>query len=134
MQYMTIDPARVLVVDDTPENRDLLSRRIVQMGHAVEFAEDGKQALAAMHKTAFDLVLLDIMMPQMNGYEVLEYLRKDATLRHVPVIVISALSELEERGAVHRTRPRRIIYSNLSMLHCCAPCWRMPGKEAIPRS
>jgi adenylate cyclase len=86
---------RVLVVDDNEVNRDLLTRRVQRMGHEVSVAEDGEKAIALMQKEPFDLVLLDIMMPVMNGYEVLAYLKAEATLCHIPVIVVSALDDLE---------------------------------------
>ncbi|NEQ26134.1 MAG: response regulator [Microcoleus sp. SIO2G3] len=85
----------VLVVDDNEVNRDLLSRRLERQGHTVAIAIDGKQAIAQMQKQAFDLVLLDIMMPEMNGYQVLEHLKADDALRHIPVIMISALDDME---------------------------------------
>jgi adenylate cyclase len=86
---------RVLVVDDNEVNRDLLTRRVQRMGHTVSVAVDGRQALDLMEQEPFDLVLLDIMMPVMNGYEVLEYLKAEPTLCHIPVIVVSALDDLE---------------------------------------
>ena len=77
----------VLVVDDNEMNRDLLSRRLQRQGFTVVMAEDGKKALETIPEQPFDLVLLDVMMPQMNGYQVLEYLKADADLRHIPVIM-----------------------------------------------
>lgn len=88
-------PGRVLVVDDIEANRELLARRLQRQGHTATLAEDGVRALELMRQEPFDLVLLDIMMPQMNGYEVLEHLKADATLRHIPVIVISALDDMD---------------------------------------
>jgi adenylate cyclase len=88
-------PAEVLVVDDTPENRDLLSRRVAKEGHVVTLAENGRVAMEKLRAKAFDLVLLDIMMPEMSGYDVLEQVKADDSLRHIPVIVISALSEID---------------------------------------
>ncbi|WP_149195168.1 PP2C family protein-serine/threonine phosphatase [Luteimonas suaedae] len=83
--------ARILVVDDNEANRDLLVRRLQREGHSTALAVDGREALALLLEDAFDLVLLDIMMPEMNGYELLERMRADPDLRHVPVILISAL-------------------------------------------
>ena len=88
-------PAEVLVVDDTPENRDLLSRRVTKEGHVVTLAENGREALEKLRAKAFDLVLLDIMMPEMNGFQVLERLKADERLRALPVIVVSAFGESE---------------------------------------
>lgn len=85
----------VLVVDDDKINRDLLSRQLKRQGHVATVAENGHRALELMQAQQFDLVLLDIMMPEMDGYQVLEQLKNDAMLRHIPVIVISAVSDLE---------------------------------------
>jgi serine phosphatase RsbU (regulator of sigma subunit) len=85
----------LLVVDDNENNRDTLSRVLKRQDYLVETAENGWLALEMLRAKAFDLVLLDIMMPVMSGYEVLEYLKTDKVLRHVPVIVISALDEIE---------------------------------------
>ncbi|XZN92510.1 MAG: adenylate/guanylate cyclase domain-containing protein [Microcoleus sp.] len=89
------DESRVLVVDDNEVNRDLLARRLQRQGHAVTVAEDGVQALELMRSAPFDLVLLDIMMPQMNGYQVLENLKADERLRYIPVIMISAVDDID---------------------------------------
>jgi len=85
----------VLVVDDGESNRDLLSRLLQRQGYTVTAAEGGQQAIEELQATAFDLVLLDVMMPEMDGYEVLQRLKADAVWRHIPVIMISALSELD---------------------------------------
>lgn len=88
-------PARILVVDDTEMNRDMLARRLARRGYDVALAENGRQALAMVEGGDFDLVLLDIMMPEVNGYEVLERLKADSAQRHIPVIMISAVDEME---------------------------------------
>jgi len=85
----------VLVVDDIEANRDVLSRRLKRQGHTVATAEHGRQALERLRTDNFDVVLLDIMMPEMDGYEVLRRLKGDDALRHIPVIMISALNELD---------------------------------------
>ena len=86
---------RILVVDDLATNRLKLSLGLRQHGHTVKEAENGRQALTALRTDPFDLVLLDIVMPEMDGYEVLAQMKEDRVLRHVPVIVISAQDELE---------------------------------------
>ena len=93
--HETVEAAHILVVDDNAANRDLLARRLERQGHTTELAENGRQALDMLIAGAFDLVLLDIMMPEMNGYELLEHLQAHSVLRHVPVILISALDDAE---------------------------------------
>lgn len=91
-------PGRVLVVDDTPFNRQLLGRLLRGLGHEPVEAEDGRQALERLRDAGappIDVILLDILMPEMDGYEVLAALRDDAALRHLPVIVISGVDELD---------------------------------------
>ena len=92
---MTNQPARILVVDDVEVNRDLLSRRLKQQGHEVATAENGKKALEKLRAEPFDLVLLDIMMPEMDGYQVLGEIMADSVLKNVPAIMISAVTEIE---------------------------------------
>jgi adenylate cyclase len=87
--------SNILVVDDIASNRDLLTRRLVREGYRVSIAENGASALAMTAVESFDLVLLDLMMPGMNGFEVLCRLKADAGTRHIPVIMISALDELD---------------------------------------
>jgi CheY-like chemotaxis protein len=89
------DHGTLLVVDDNALNRDVLARRLVRLGYTVALAEDGRQALDRLRAEAFDLVLLDIMMPELDGYEVLARMKADAALRHLPVIVLSAVDDLE---------------------------------------
>lgn len=98
-------PGRILVVDDNPGNRDMLARQLERQGHTVASAEDGRVALAQLRESPFDLVLLDMMMPVLDGYGALLEIKNDPALRHLPVIMISALDELGsvvrciERGA-----------------------------------
>jgi serine phosphatase RsbU (regulator of sigma subunit) len=85
----------ILVVDDNERNRDLLSRRLTRDGHTVIVAEHGRAALDRLAEQPFDLVLLDIMMPELTGYEVLEIMKGDAALAHIPVVMITAATEEE---------------------------------------
>ncbi|MFO7985360.1 MAG: adenylate/guanylate cyclase domain-containing protein [Desulfatiglandaceae bacterium] len=85
----------ILVVDDNGINRDLLSRYLERQGHAVQVAPNGRQALQMIAGRAFDLVLLDITMPGLTGYEVLQHLKLSATLRDLPVIMIAGLDEMD---------------------------------------
>jgi len=85
---------RVLIADDNEINRDLLAHQIDKLGHTTVQVSDGDEVLARMNEEAFDLLLLDVIMPGRNGIEVLTELRQDARFRHVPVIMLSALDEL----------------------------------------
>ena len=89
----------LLLVDDNDMNRDMFSRRLKRLGYRVAEAIDGRPALNAMRATSFDLVLLDIMMPGMDGYAVLREMQADPVLSRVPVIVLSALDDMS--SAIH---------------------------------
>jgi adenylate cyclase len=89
-----VEPSSVLVVDDIEMNRDMLCSLLQADGHKTAVAENGRLAVELIKAQPFDLVLLDVMMPEMNGYEVLEHLKSDAGLRDIPVIVLSALDEI----------------------------------------
>lgn len=88
-------PGKVLVVDDSESNRDMLSRRLERQGHRTAQAENGQAALCLLAAEAFDLILLDVMMPGMDGCETLARLKADPRWRHLPVIMISAQTELD---------------------------------------
>jgi CheY-like chemotaxis protein len=105
-------PARILVVDDQEDNRAVLERRLRRQGHTVTSAVGGRSALDLLGREQFDLVLLDVMMPDLDGYEVLERLKGDPATRDIPVIMISALDDVAsvvrciERGAEdHLSKP-----------------------------
>ncbi len=86
---------RILAVDDNRLNRLKLARGLEVQGHSVAVAEDGRQALEMLKAEPFDLVLLDILMPELDGYQVLEAMKADGTLREIPVIVVSAVEEMD---------------------------------------
>jgi len=89
------EPGQMLVVDDNRVNRLLLTRALEQNGHQVANAENGKIGLEMLRAKSYDVVLLDIDMPEMNGFEVLEALLEDEELRYLPVIMTSASDELD---------------------------------------
>ncbi len=99
------ESGHILIVDDNTVNREMLVRRLTRRGHSTAEAVNGREALEKMGTVPFDLILLDIMMPEMNGYEVLEHVRADDELRHIPIILISALDDTDslikgiEKGA-----------------------------------
>ena len=88
-------PGHILIVDDNRLNRLKLAHGLRQEGHTSSEAEDGRQALDMIQTQPFDLVLLDIVMPELDGYQVLEQMKGDNQLRDIPVIVISALDEMD---------------------------------------
>jgi two-component system NtrC family sensor kinase len=85
----------ILVVDDNATNRHVICRRLERQGYSVDEAPNGDVALDRIATERFDVVLLDILMPVMNGFEVLERMRQDRRMRTVPVVVISALDEVD---------------------------------------
>jgi adenylate cyclase len=100
---MTIKKANVLVVDDDSVNRLLLARSLEHEGHRPTTAEDGNRALELLRRHSFDVVLLDVLMPEVDGFEVLAQMQADSELRRIPVIMISALEDIENivRGIEH---------------------------------
>ncbi len=90
-----MDKATVLIVDDTPENIDILVG-ILSEDYKVKVAIDGPRALALVAKSRPDLILLDVMMPGMNGYEVCKLLKQDPLASHIPVMFVTALSEVAD--------------------------------------
>jgi class 3 adenylate cyclase len=86
-----IEPGRILVADDSASSREVLGRFLEAQGHEVMFAATGKQALERVKESDFDLILLDLVMPELNGFEVLKAMRRERKLRHTFVIIISGL-------------------------------------------
>ena len=95
-------PASLLVVDDNETNRDILSRLLERQGHRVSSASGGEEALARLANGRFDLVLLDILMPGLTGFEVLQRMKADPALAQVPVIFISALDDASGKAQAFR--------------------------------
>ena len=89
------ESGKILVVHDIEENRELLVRRLSHEGHDVKAAESGEKALQLLHSQKFELVLLDVVMPDMDGYEVLARIKGDNGLRDIPVVMVSELDEME---------------------------------------
>ncbi len=99
IDLLTGEPARttgrILVVDDDAMNREMLIRRLRRMGYEVNEASDGRVALEMLKQLPYDLVLLDIIMPELDGFHTIEFMRADPKLRHVPVIMLTALDEVD---------------------------------------
>ena len=83
------------MVDDSPDSRELLDELLNTLGHAVEAVADGESALERVRLGGFDLIILDLLMPGMDGYEVLSRLKQDPEMRHVPVLVVSGYTEVD---------------------------------------
>lgn len=105
-------PGSILIVDDDAANRQILARLLSLLGHDVTLAENGRQALALLHQRPFDLVLLDVLMPEMDGISTLKQIKADAPLHEMPVIMISGLDEvasvvrcIEEGAEDYLTKP-----------------------------
>lgn len=114
-----VQPGSILIIDDDEINRDLLARQLKKLGHTITTAENGRRAMALLMIRTFDLILLDLIMPDMNGLQVLEKLHTDSEQRHIPVVVISSLDDIEniakciELGAEdYLTRPINPILLN----------------------
>lgn len=98
----TSHASNILIVDDTPANLRLLSGMLVEQGYKVRLAPNGKLALTSARAIPPDLILLDIKMPGMSGYEVCEQLKADPRTREIPVIFISALDQIEDKVKAFR--------------------------------
>ena len=95
---MASEQYSLLVVDDNEMNRDMLTRRLERQGYRVTVAVDGRQALEFLDHEQFSLVLLDIMLPVINVYQVLEQMKADHSLTHIPVIITTALDEADGKA------------------------------------
>src|SRR5258706_8984523 len=91
---MALQTGVMLVVDDDQLSRVMLSSQLTMEGYTVFVAEHGRDAIQMLHDQPFDMVLLDLLMPEVDGFQVLEHMKADDILRHMPVIVISALDEM----------------------------------------
>ncbi len=94
MSAQPMPNARILAVDDDPMNRDMISRRLEKLGYDITDAGTGREALQKLKDGNFDLVLLDILMPDLDGFQTLEFIKADPRLRHVPVIMLTALDDV----------------------------------------
>ena len=86
---------QVLIVDDNEINRDMLARRLHRRDFQITMAVNGREALELVRQSPYDLILLDIMMPEVDGYTVLKFLKEDPRLKNIAVIMISAIEEMD---------------------------------------
>ncbi|MFN0055370.1 MAG: response regulator [Planctomycetales bacterium] len=87
-------PSKLLIADDNHQNCELLDAYLSEEGYQIEMVFDGQQTLDAVRKSQPDLILLDIMMPKMSGYEVCQRLKGDAATRDIPIVMVTALAEM----------------------------------------
>jgi DNA-binding response OmpR family regulator len=109
------DKGYILIVDDTPENLQVLSTTLSKQGYKIRCVVTGQMAIRAARSTSPDLILLDIRMPDLNGYEVCEYLKRDAQTSEIPIVFLSALDEALDKvrafavgGADYVTKPFQV--------------------------
>jgi len=106
------DPARILIADDNPANVDILTARLERQGYEIVAATDGEQALETARTSLPDLILLDVMMPKMDGFQVCRAIKEDASLPFMPIILVTAKAEskdvvagLDSGGDEYLTKP-----------------------------
>jgi two-component system, cell cycle response regulator DivK len=89
---------RILLVEDNELNRDMLTRRLARRGYEVEIAKDGREGLSMAETYSPDLILLDLSLPEMDGFEVLQHLKQDSRMKNIPVIALTAHALLTDRS------------------------------------
>ncbi len=89
---------RILLVEDNELNRDMLSRRLTRRGYEVEVARDGREGLSMADMCSPDLILLDLSLPEMDGFEVLRHLKQDFRMKYIPVIALTAHALVTDRS------------------------------------
>jgi two-component system, cell cycle response regulator DivK len=88
---------RVLLVEDNEANRDMLSRRLARRGYEISIATDGRQGIAAAQAEQPDLILMDMNLPEIDGWEATRLLKSQSTTRHIPVIALTAHAMISDR-------------------------------------
>lgn len=121
----------VLVVDDNEANRDLIARRLEKAGYLVTSAVNGAEALKLLALERYDLVLLDVMMPEMDGYTVLERIKSNPILRDIPVIMITALNEADSVTRCIKLGAEDYIIKPLDMAVVQSRIWRCLAKASL---
>ncbi len=146
---MTDEQRKILVVDDDPQIRKVVKLTLISAGYNVHIATGGREAICQVKEFAPDLILLDIMMPGMDGYEVMKHLRSRFKTSHIPIIFLSAKREVDERveglmlGADDyitkpfeykelRARVNNILIKSLS-LRTLSPLTGLPGSVSIQK-
>src|SRR3569833_2638368 len=114
----------ILIVDDEASNRDILTRRLLREGYTVAQAASGQQALSMMNVEKYDLVLLDIMMPEMDGYDVLSTIKSEVRWRDTPVIMLIALDVARYNKHNHKHNTNNYLTKPYELNALKARMWR----------
>ena len=109
---------QILVVDDQTTQRQKMSLAVAALGYKVDSAVDGKDALLKLRDQDYDLILLDILMPEIDGFDVMEFAKKDKRLKEIPIIVISALDTEMDSVVKAIVLGHRIFYRRI-LIRCC---------------
>ena len=112
--------ARLLVADDSDRNREMLCHQLERQGYSVTAVSNGRDALRLLRERAYDLVLLDVMMPELDGFAALESIKSDRTLREIPVIMSRLPTNTAVSSVVSKAAPK-ITFPSRSIRCCCAP-------------
>jgi CheY-like chemotaxis protein len=122
---MGTETYKLLIIDDVEENRELLRRRLLQAGYAVETANEGREGLGILENDLIDLVLLDINMPIMDGITLLKQIRSNSALANIPVIMLTGIEDMAvvleclRAGACgYVTKPYNMDQVNQQIRHC----------------
>ncbi len=102
-------PGQILVVDDDPSARDMLRRTLERAGWSVAEAAGGSEALASLDRCTPALILLDLMMPEVDGFQVMEALRRNESWRHIPVVVVTAKDPSKEESAFLKEHVEKVF-------------------------
>ena len=105
---MVQTPARILIADDNPDNLEIFRTRLATQGYEILLAVDGEEALTLAREHKPDLLLLDVMMPKMDGVDVCRKIKADPSLPFIPIIIITAKASTQDVITGPRCRRRRI--------------------------
>ncbi len=114
----------VLIVDDDRDNRELVEIILKSEGFTTVTAASGKEALACVATRAPDLILLDVMMPNMNGYEVTTELKGAATTKNIPIVILTALNDSASRALATKVGAADLLSKPFGIEELCACVWK----------
>jgi two-component system cell cycle response regulator DivK len=122
---------RILIVEDKPSSRELLRTVLEQLGYEVTEARDGEEGLELIHQQTPDLVLMDLQIPERNGYDVLQEIRKDPGLAHLPVLAVTASAMPGDQEKALAAGFTGYISKPVSLAHLRAEVNRLLGVKEV---